>query len=98
LIIVFIGLVADEQERTAMGREERRWRERAENILKFNIEKAQKEGEKATIPVLSCCECERQLSDSIPLLKFDIFYFCEACITEMIDRLNRQEKTFTYIG
>lgn len=66
--------------------------------MKLNEEKEEKEGDKPTIPILSCCECDRELSDFVPLLKFDIFYFCEACITEMVSRLNREDKTFTYIG
>lgn len=43
-------------------------------------------------PLLKCCECERELSDFVPLLKFDVFYFCEACILDMITHLNREDK------
>lgn len=56
------------------------------------MEEQNKEKKVDALPTLYCCECERELSDSIPLLKFDMFYFCEACILDMIDNLNRKDK------
>ncbi|EAR87916.2 hypothetical protein TTHERM_00008780 (macronuclear) [Tetrahymena thermophila SB210] len=77
-------------------KEQKKWDERVFEMEKKN--KQMKDKSEDFFPVIQCCECDRELSDFVPLLKFDNYYFCEGCILDMIAQLNREDKQFINIG
>ncbi|KAL4499642.1 hypothetical protein ABPG72_017182 [Tetrahymena utriculariae] len=85
-----------DQENFKGQKEQRKWDEKVIEMEKKN--KQMKEKSEDFFPVIKCCECDRELSDFVPLLKFDNYYFCEGCILDMIAQLNREDKQFINIG
>ncbi|KAL4476208.1 hypothetical protein ABPG74_009941 [Tetrahymena malaccensis] len=85
-----------DQENYKGQKEQKKWDDKVFEMEKKN--KQMKDKSEDFFPVIKCCECDRELSDFVPLLKFESYYFCEGCILDMIAQLNREDKQFINIG